>query len=286
VSVSETSSGPPWYGVDDALLRRFEIHETHVHARGAGRRVIDLGDALGLFDSVDPDPFYNRVGAIRWPADPVAFDARVDAALELFQAERRDPCLWLSPVAGSGGALVDRLTARGFIEVGHGALVMVLTRDPRAEPGTLLAPGTSLERLTAAVPDGGVADARAAAAIVAESFGVDRGRRAVLEDEILAGLADPSVDMRLVRLDGEPVAVGRRHDRDDLGYLSAIGVSAAYQGRGFGEAVTRALVCAALDGGRRWVYLGVYSDNRRAQALYERIGFATLAGPALELVLP
>ena len=35
-----------------------------------GRELRDLGDAILLDDPNDPEPFWNRIEAIRWPAEP------------------------------------------------------------------------------------------------------------------------------------------------------------------------------------------------------------------------
>lgn len=277
--------GPPWYGVDAELLRCFEVHETWVHSLGEGREVVDLGDALGLFDGLDPDPFYNRVGAVRWPGDPAAFAERLAAVLELFEARRRQPYVWLPPAgAVSPPELAERLVAAGFVEVGDGAIEMVLTSDPRGTPARLLSDGATMRRLEPGSRRR--SDVAAAAGVIAEAFAIGADRRAPLEAEIERSLDDPAIDVRLVTIAGEPVAVGRRHDGGDLSYLSAIGVRRPWQGRGLGAAVTRALVDAALDAGRRWVYLGVYTDNAAARSLYEQVGFAALGGPALEFLRP
>lgn len=278
--------GAPWYGVDDATLRALEIHETRVDGLGPRRELLDLGDAVALFDRDDPDPFFNRVGAIRWPTEPAGLDARIDAVVRLFETRQRQPYLWLPPGFVSPRDLPERLRARGFIEVGGGALVMLSVRDPRVGPIRPLPPGASLERLAAGRPGAGTAGARAVAAVVAEAFGVSADRTRSLELEIAADLADPAADVRLIRVDGVPAAVGRRHGVDRMSYLSAIGVRGAYQGLGLGEAVTRALVEEALGVGHDLIYLGVYADNERATRMYGRVGFATLGGIAAEYLLP
>ena len=279
-------SGPPWYGVDDELLRRLEIHETQVHAIEPGRELVDLGDAVALFDAGDPDPFFNRVGAIRWPGDPVAFESSLETALRLFETHQRQPYVWLSPGFLSPGDLPERLRERGFVEVGDGALMMILVEDPRGRPKRDLAPGATLERLTADGPDGGRAGAEAAAIVVAEAFGVSADRVPALTERIAHGVGDPGQDIRLARVDGEPAAVGRRNDSDGMSYLSAIGTRRAFQSRGLAEAVTRALVEEALVAGTEHVYLGAYADNAPALTVYERVGFAVIGGPALELLRP
>ncbi len=89
----------------------------------------------------------------------------------------------------------------------------------------------------------------AAAMVIAEAFAIAADRQAALRAEIEADLGNPNVDVRLIRIDDEPVAVGRRHDGDGLGYLSAIGVRRAWQGLGLGEAITRALAESAAGAG-------------------------------------
>jgi ribosomal protein S18 acetylase RimI-like enzyme len=263
-----------------------EVHETRVNARGPGRDMIDLGDAVALFDRDDPDPFFNRVGAIRWPSERSALDVRIDAALSLFEARGRQPYLWLPPGLVSTSEIAEQLRSRGFVEVGGGALVMLQVRDPRAIPARPLPPGAILERLVAGPSDVDATEARIAAEIVAEAFGISADRVHSLAVEIADDMADPGADVRLVRVDGIPAAVGRRHGADRMSYLSAIGVRTGYQGRGLGEAITRALVDEALGLGHDLIFLGVYVENQRARQMYQRVGFETLGGPAPEYILP
>ncbi|MDP9483714.1 MAG: GNAT family N-acetyltransferase [Chloroflexota bacterium] len=278
--------GPPWYGVDDAIMRTLEVFETRVDALGPARELIDLGDAMALFDRDDPDPFFNRVGAIRWPTEPAALDSRIRAVLRLFEARQRQPYLWLPSGFISPPDLPDRLRARGFIEVGGGARVMLHVRDPRTGRLRELPPGASIQRLGADGPGTAPAEAWAAAGVVAEAFGVSADRSRSLALEIAADVEDPAADVRMVRVDGVPAAGGRRHGFDRMSYLSAIGVRAAYQGLGLGEAVTRALVEGALGAGHELIYLGVYAENDRATRMYRRVGFEVLGGTAAEYLLP
>ena len=53
-----------------------ERHETAANAVG-GRTLRDLGDCLFLYTEDEREPFGNRVGALRWPSAPAAFDARL-----------------------------------------------------------------------------------------------------------------------------------------------------------------------------------------------------------------
>ena len=73
--------------LDDATTRRLEWHETMAHAIPS-RVVRDLGDALVLHDPRDPDPFWNRMVSVRWPASPDAFDRRLDEAVTMFALRR------------------------------------------------------------------------------------------------------------------------------------------------------------------------------------------------------
>ena len=278
--------GPPWYGVDDATLRALEIHETRVNALGPGRDLIDLGDALALFDDDDPDPFFNRVGAIRWPTE------RPPWAPGSTRSSGCSRCASDSPTSGCHPGSSARRTCLTGSSLGAssrsaaepGCCSTSATRGPGRSGRCRPAPASN--DLAADRPGAGAAEAWAAAAVVAEAFGVSADRTRSLEVEIAADLADPAADVRLIRVDGVPAAVGRRHSAGRMSYLSAIGVRAAYQGLGLGEAVTRALVEEALRAGHDLIYLGVYADNERATRMYERVGFAILGGNASEYLLP
>jgi ribosomal protein S18 acetylase RimI-like enzyme len=278
-------SGAPWYGLDAAAVRRLEIHEMRVHGLGPGREVVDLGDALALFDTHDPDPFFNRVAAIRWPDDAVAFAGRLDEVVRVFYARARQPHVWIGPGFRHPPDIVDRLARRGFVDL-QGGWIMILVRDPGARPSRPLPPGVAIERLGQGDPGRHDRDARDAARVVADAFGVSRDRLPTLEEEILSGLGDPRIEIRLARALGEPVAVGRRHGFDGISYLSAIGVRRGWEGRGLGESVTRALLDGARAADDDLVYLGVDAHNDRAGELYRRLGFATLGDPTPDLILP
>jgi ribosomal protein S18 acetylase RimI-like enzyme len=61
-------------------------------------------------------------------------------------------------------------------------------------------------------------------------------------------------------------------DRAGVGVV-ALTVTAAYRRKGFGEALLRALLRAALETGPRRVWLSVRPDNLAAVRLYEKLGF-------------
>jgi ribosomal protein S18 acetylase RimI-like enzyme len=276
--------GPPWYGIGDATMRALEVHEARVHSVAPGRELLDLGDAVALFDAADEEPFFNRVAAIRWPVDAAAFEQRLDEIMGLFAARDRQPYLWLAPGFNTPGDLPDRLSARGFAELG-GGLSMLLVRDPPDARPRTIPQGISVERVTAALPDEGRRAVHDAADVIAEAFAVTGHRHPAIEAELLAGLSIPEVDLRLVRQDGQPVAVGRRHGFDRMSYLSAIGVRPAWQGGGLGELVTRALLQGAIADGHDLVHLDVHTSNGRARALYERMGFAIIGARAPDYLL-
>ena len=69
----------------------------------------DLGDALLLLDPVDPEPFWNRLEAVRWPTDPDAFDRRLAETAVRFAALARQPHVWVSPPHDAPADLAERL---------------------------------------------------------------------------------------------------------------------------------------------------------------------------------
>ncbi len=275
---------PPWYGVDAPTMRALEAHEARVHASAGGRELIDLGDAIAVFDEDDRDPFYNRLSAVRWPDKPAEFDRRLESAFELFSARDRDPYLWLAPGFNTPADLGGRLVERGFHELG-GGLTMILVRRPSDLPPRLTVEGLTIARLTPTLGRDGRGAALDAARLMIEAFEVESPRIPAIEAEVVAGLDRPEVDVRLARVNGEPVGVGRRHSYGGMSYLSAIGVRPGWRGHGIGEMVTRALVAAALAEGDRLIHLGVYAFNTPALTIYERVGFAVLGGPAPDYLL-
>lgn len=268
--------------LDDATVLALERHETHAHAI-PGREVRDLGDCLVLFDPRDPDPFWNRMVSVRWPAEERAFDRRLAEAISFFGLLARTPHVWPSPAHSSPGDLADRLARHGFRDVGGGH-VMVLP-DPGRLPPVLpadLGPGVTLSAIGRAA-DAGPTDVVDVASVLAASFGAAPGRAAELALDLGATLDDPRVTLVLARVDGQPAAVAKATTFDGLTYLSSIGTLDAFRGRGLAGVVTRhALVTAAR--GSRFAYLGVWSGNAAALRTYDRLGFASI-GEAPDLLL-
>jgi ribosomal protein S18 acetylase RimI-like enzyme len=269
--------------LDDATVRAIERHETAAHALPA-REVRDLGDALVLFDPRDPDPFWNRMVSVRWPAGAAAFDRRLAEAMALFSIRGRTPHVWPSPVHTSPPDLVERLAEHGFRDIGGGH-VMVLP-DPSSTRPVLPAEldrGVTLAAIRRAA-DAGPDDVVDVAEVLVAGFDAEPGRAVDLADDLHATLDDPRVTLVLVRVDGEAAAVAKATSMDGFTYLSSIATRPAYRGRGLASLATRHAIVTG--GGRtsRLAYLGVWSGNAPAIRLYERLGFATL-GEAPDLLL-
>lgn len=271
--------------IDGETLRRLLRHEAQVHAI-PGRELRDLGDSLLLHDPLDPEPFWNRLEAVSWPSDPVAFDRRLGEAGILFASIGRQPHVWLAPPHDEPRDLAARLVANGFEDRGMGSLM--IARDGERARAALVAPlgaDTVVERLAGI---GGRAAETAADAIVTvlfDAFGVGQARRAGIIAETMASLADPRFMHYLVWRGGEPVGVARRATFDGLSYLSSIGTVERARGLGFGRLVTATALLDAIDARSEWVHLGVFADNPPAIALYERLGFVMSGEPGPDMVL-
>ncbi len=271
--------------VDAATMRRLLEHEARVHAM-PGRDLRDLGDAILLHDPKDPEPFWNRLEAIRWPSEPDAFDQRLSEVLILFASLTRQPHIWPSPAHDTPGDLVQRLEANGFRDMGAGCVMVLIDpgparRGPRRPPD----PSVRLERLAGLEGKAVAAAVSAVAPILSDAFDVEAHRRTGVEAETAASLANPAFMHYLARLDGEPAAVARRATFDGASYLSSIGTASWARGRGLGELVTLAAAGDALAAGSDWIYLGVFSENEGAIRLYRNAGFEMVGRPAPDLLL-
>lgn len=271
--------------LDAATMLRLTMHETRVHAT-PGREIRDVGDALLLYDPIDPEPFWNRLTAIRWPADPAAFDRRLTEILVLFASLARQPHIWPSPLHDAPDDLVKRLTANGFRDTGAGSVMVLADPEPaRRHMAGQLAPGIEIQRLGEL--DGRAAE-RAAAPIVevlVDAFDVSSDRQPGVLAETTASLERPTFTHYLVSQAGRPVAVARRATFDGVSYLSSIGTARSARGQGLGRLVTAASVADALAAGSEWTHLGVFVDNREAIGLYRGLGFERVGAPCPDLLL-
>lgn len=274
---------PP--AIDAERVRILLHHEALVHAL-PGRSLLDLDDSLLLHDPADAEPFWNRLEAVRWPADPAAFDRRLVEVLARFATLGRQPHVWVTPSADEPSDLAKRLAANGFETMGLGHLmaawVPALDRD-RLRPADR--PGVEVVRHGVADPDAARAAALDIVGVLMAAFGVEGERRLGVIAETTASLADPRFTHYLVRRQGVPVAAARRATFDGISYLSSIGVAPAARGQGLGALVTATAMHDALEAGSEWLHLGVFADNLVAKRLYERLGFVDASRPSPDMLL-
>jgi ribosomal protein S18 acetylase RimI-like enzyme len=285
MGIHPASGGRLADAIDPSTMRRLLAHEARVHAMPS-RELRDLGDAILLHDPTDPEPFWNRLEALHWPADADAFDRRLTEALVLFTSIARQPHIWSSPLHDAPADLVERLVANGFQDVGAGC-VMVMTDPEPAQTGSRRQYGSqvSLERLGRVAGDGSATVLADVVSVLCDAFRVEDARRPGVEAETAASLANGAFTHYLARIDGQPAAVARRATFDGASYLSSIGTSSWARGRGLGELVTLAAAADAVAADSEWVYLGVFADNEVAIKLYRRAGFEMVGEPAPDLFL-
>ena len=271
--------------VDPATIRRMLMHEAQVHST-PGRTLRDLGDSILLSDPADPEPFWNRLTAIRWPDAADAFDRRLTEILVIFATIARQPHIWPSPAHDTPADLIARLESNGFRDMGAG---MVMARSGAERNGlatAALPPGVTLERTSRL--EGGEADTAAGpiVAVLADAFDVMADRTPGIKAETAVSLTNPWFTHYVLRFEGQPAAVARLATFDGLSYLSSIGTASWARGRGFGRVVTAEATRDALLAGSEWAYLGVYAENKVAIQLYEGLGYERVgdAGPDLLLV--
>ncbi len=272
--------------IDAAVFRTLLRHEAEVHAI-PGRTLRDLGDSILLHDPIEPEPFWNRIEAIQWPADPSGFDRRLAEIAVLFASIGRQPHFWTLPPYDEPRDLIARLFTNGFEDVGDGLVLATSDVEPAraAINGSPLQTDVEMQRFRAVV---GAEASRAAEAIVAvlmAAFTVEPERRPGVVAETLASLADSRFMHYLVRRAGMPVAVARRATFDGVSYLSSIGTVGASRGLGFGRLVTASAMVDGFGEGSEWVHLGVYADNLPARRLYESLGLVMAGEPGPDMIL-
>lgn len=271
--------------IDPPTSRFLAWHETTAHSL-VGREVRELGDAVMLHDPTDREPFWNRMAGFAWPSAPAAFDRRLAEALALFGVLDRIPHAWPLPGFDEPADLIARLLTNGFEDMGSG-IIMVL--DPHRWDATSrpedLPRGLTIEHIERPDEDAAGRLAVEIGAVLADAFQVEPSRRSGVEREAGILLGRPECHVCLVRVDGAPAAVVRRSTFAGASYLSSIGTSAPFRGRGLGRLVTESAVREALAAGSRWTYLGVFTDNAPAKRLYEAIGFVPVGGPSPDLLL-
>jgi ribosomal protein S18 acetylase RimI-like enzyme len=274
----------PFFGLDAATLRFVEAHQVRAVAI-PGRGWRDLGDSVMLFSASEKEPFFNRLAAVRWPADPGAFDARLKEACDLFVALDRQPYVWAVPGLSEPPDLIARLAANGFVDQG-GGYDMVLVRESAARADQRLPDGAVLEHWNRSTEGQIPERAEALALVIGEAFDVPILRRPYLVREIGLTLTMPNFHAYIVRVQGEPVATGQRYTSDGASYLSSIGTRPQWRGRGLAGYVTAVLAGESLAESVDLIYLGVYAENTGAIRLYERLGFEILGGRSADMLQP
>lgn len=266
-------------------MRRLLLHEARIHAI-PGRDLRDLGDAILLHDPVEPDPFWNRLEAVRWLSEPAAFDRRLTEILVTFASIGRQPHIWAAPAHNAPVDLVERLIANGFRDMGAGDVMALVDPAPATEAAAGSLPDdVTVDRLAGL--SGAAADDASSTivGVLIDAFDVDAERRPTIEAETVASLGHPWFTHYLLRLDGRPASVARRATFDGATYISSIGTAAWARGRGFGSLVTRLASADGLGAASEWVYLGVFADNPEAIAVYERSGFERVGESCPDLLL-
>ena len=84
---------------------------------------------------------------------------------------------------------------------------------------------------------------------------------------------DIDLECSRVALDDDPAALALIGRRDEAGWLGGMGTAPGYRRRGLGEQALTAGLAALADRGASVAWLEVIDENRRAIALYEKLGF-------------
>jgi GNAT superfamily N-acetyltransferase len=270
--------------VDAATIRRMLLHESQVHAT-PGRILRDLGDSILLSDPADPEPFWNRLTAIRGPEEPGAFDRRLTEILVLFATIARPPHVWPSPAHDTPTDLVARLVANGIRDMGAGMVMALPTTPLDGTPEPAMPRGVTLDRVSGVSGSPADVAAEAIVDVLVDAFDVTADRTAGIAQETVVSIGNPWFTHYLLRFEGRPAAVARRATFDGLTYLSSIGTATWARGRGFGRVVTEVATHDAIRVGSTWTYLGVYADNKVAIRLYEGLGFERVGDAEPDLLL-
>ncbi len=266
-------------------MRRLLVHEARVHGQ-PGRILRDLGDAILLTDPDQPEPFWNRLEGLRWPAESDAFDRRLTEALVQFTGLGRQAHIWASPLHDEPADLVARLASNGFRDMGKGNLMLLADAGPALRTASAsLEPGVSIARFSRLDAPHSGSIATEVVGVLLDAFDVDRDRRPTLEMETAAALGHPWFTYYVASVDQRPAAVARRATFDGATYLSSIGTAGWARGRGLAGLVTSAATVDAVQAGSTWTYLGVFNDNRVAIGVYQRAGYVRIGEPAADLLL-
>jgi ribosomal protein S18 acetylase RimI-like enzyme len=283
------------------LGRRMMLNEAEAQLT-PGRRLRDLGDAWLLHDPGDPEPFWTRLIAPRWPEDSKAFDRRLDEMVTLFATLDRLPHIRPAPLGGEPPDLVGRLVDYGFEQLAADRRMALRDAEPcltlarrwgsrnrdQRWPGRLSVArydSNGPDREGARLPPDRGRWAEGVSLVLGEAFAVDPLRRSLLEGDALACVGRPGCTILLLLADDEPIAVARSARAGEGAYLSSIGVRPAWRRRGHGALLTALAVADAVAAGCDLVHLAVDVDNEVARRLYEALGFEVIGEPVADLLL-
>ncbi|TMD30944.1 MAG: GNAT family N-acetyltransferase [Chloroflexi bacterium] len=277
-------AAPPVEVVSDATRRSLARHEARVAAL-AGRRFVDLGDAVLVHDEGSTEPWRTWLGDVRWPADTAAFDARLVEAFAMFATMDRRPCIWVEHGTSRPRDLADRLARDGFIAAEFAYRMWLRRADADGFVEATRVPSA----LDVSVHAGGARDdldlaaaADAAADVLSVAFRVSH---AAVAAEVRRGLAVDGGSLVVVRSGRTVVGAGRSFRLGRTAYLSAIGVGPKWRSRGIGRLVTAILADRTFRQGCSRVHLGVDVGNEPAWRAYAALGFRAVGPPASRFIL-
>ena len=187
---------------------------------------------------------------------------RVVARVSAFYGARRVPyLLWV--MEGTQPDLVEQAPDLGFtVSNGPPAMVMEPIAAPVAAPA-----GLEVEPVVDAA---GLEDA---VTLAAAGFGLDLTLcRKILTPSVLD---DPLVRVFVVRAGGEPVSTATLVISDEIAGVYTVATPVQHRGRGYGAAVTAAVV---EEGRRRGCTLASLQATPMGAPIYERMGFRAVAG--------
>ncbi len=268
--------------IDPALGQRLLIHEAQVHARG-GRELRDLGDGWLLHDPADPEPFWNRLVAPRWPSDAGRFQARIDNLVTLFATLGRLPHIRTMPLGGEPADLETRLIRAGFRIVGRDRAMALGDTGPAIAVARTIGQRANLR--VELVGTGSASSAMDVARVLVEAFDVETDRVPALAAETLAASRRDGGAVLLLLEDDRPVAAARRVTWAGASYLSSIGTIPAARARGYATLLTAIAITGALAQGVGLIHLLAEAGIVRTERLYRRLGFEPVGEPIADLLL-
>ena len=197
--------------------------------------------------------------------DPGLPPDRVMERLARFYGPRQVPyLLWV--MEGSHPDLVDRAPSLGLApSEGPPAMVLepiaALQSEGRRPAGVVIEPVSDAAGLSDAVE------------LAAAGFGMPLELcRKILTPAVLD---DPTVQVVVARVDGEPVSTATLVVTDEVAGVYTVATPEEHRGRGYGAAVTAAVV---EEGRARGCTMASLQASPMGAPVYERMGFRTVAG--------